>query len=358
MSTARRLFLHRFWKERGAEFKEYEVTGGLGLWPRRFESEPDAACALYDASACARLELIGADRTRFLQGLVTCDVAALEPGDGAYGFFLGNKGQILADAVVLCLEDRLWLELPPGLEEEMTAHLRKYVVADRVEVQALDEMIPLCLLGREAGALLAGELRVDDPPEHLFDPEPPAGALFCHTLADFSGTQLHVARDPRYGEPAWLLYISASIVSLVAEDLLALPGIGLRGFDAVEDQRIRAGLPRFGPDIAPGMLPQEVQMPGVSHLEAAIDYEKGCYLGQEVVARLHYRGQVNKQLRLLEFEPGTVLQSGEAVVQGDKSLGALKSAGSSRALALLKRAALEQPEGLTVNGVPVQIPVD
>src|SRR5690349_19187176 len=90
--------------------------------------------ALVDPPARDLLEVAGADRLRFLNGLVTCEVKGLAVGAGRYGFFTDLKGRVLADVVVLALEDRLLLALPAGSGPAMAAHLRKYVIADRVEV--------------------------------------------------------------------------------------------------------------------------------------------------------------------------------------------------------------------------------
>src|SRR5262245_35473033 len=92
-------------------------------------------CGLASRVPVGRLELLGADRLRFLNAYVTCDVKGLAPGEGAYGFFTNPKGGILSDTVVLAQEDRLWLQLPAGQEDAMAAHLRKYVLADRVELR-------------------------------------------------------------------------------------------------------------------------------------------------------------------------------------------------------------------------------
>src|SRR5258708_18554610 len=87
-------------------------------------------CGLADGSWTGRLELLGADRHRFLNAYVTCEVKGLAPGEGAYGFLTNPKGGILSDIVVLVHTDRLWLQLPAGQEEIISAHLRKYILAD------------------------------------------------------------------------------------------------------------------------------------------------------------------------------------------------------------------------------------
>ena len=109
-----------------------------------------------------RLEILGADRHRFLNAYVTCDVQALQPGEGAYGFLTNPQGRILSDLVATAHEDRLWLRLPPGQEEAVAKHLGKYILADRVEIRPLEDMLPITLIGPGATAALGG---AELPPE-------------------------------------------------------------------------------------------------------------------------------------------------------------------------------------------------
>src|SRR6185295_15875529 len=111
----------------------FEALDGGVLVPARYGSVAEEyralreGCGLADRSWMARLELRGADRLRFLNAYVTCDVKALAPGEGAYGFFTNPQGRILSDVAVLAQEDRLWLHLPPGQDEAVASHLRKYI---------------------------------------------------------------------------------------------------------------------------------------------------------------------------------------------------------------------------------------
>lgn len=265
------------------------LTGGVGL---------------VDLSWKDRLELTGADRARFLHGLVSCDVKGLAPGQGAYGFVTSHQGRILADVVVLAFEDRLWLELPPGRSAEIAAHLGKYVLADRVEILALEDMLPVTLAGPGAGALareLAGEVELP---------------VWGHARVMARGTEVELLRRGRLGVDAWTLWVSASIAEPLVEDLLELgEGKAPRpvGFAALEAQRVERGMPRFGIDFGPDNFPQE------TGADEAVSYTKGCYLGQEVVARIHYRGGVQKALRGLVFD-------GPAARGGDSERAALRGA--------------------------------
>ena len=250
-------------------------------------------CGLADLSWAGRLEVLGADRLRFLNAYVTCEVKSLAPGDGAYGFFTNPKGGILSDAVVLAHEDRLWLLVGEGQEEAIANHLRKYILADRVEVRGLADMTPLCLVGPRATEALGGaEL-------------PPPGD-WRHRRSMVHGTEVELQRAGRMGAEAWMLWVSASIAGALSEQLLEVPGVEEVGSEALEVLRVEAGIPRFGRDFGPENFPQE------TGAEEAVSYTKGCYLGQEVVARIHYRGGVQKTLRGLVFEtaapaPGTPL---------------------------------------------------
>ena len=252
-------------------------------------------CALVDRPGVDRLEILGADRLRFLNAYVTCEVKTLAAGQGAYGFLTSPQGRILADLVALAHGDRLWLELPPGTGEEVAKHLRKYILADRVEIRSLDDMLPLRLIGPRTAAVLAGA-----------GAGLPAGE-WSHLRTKVHGTEVTLQRSGRLGAEGFTLWVSASIAGPVVADLLAGPEVTPAGAEALEVLRAEAGIPRFGRDFGPENFPQET---GAE--EAAVSYTKGCYLGQEVVARIHYRGAVQKTLRGLVFDepapaPGTPL---------------------------------------------------
>jgi folate-binding protein YgfZ len=251
-------------------------------------------CGLADRSWMDRVEIVGADRLRFLNAYVTCDVKALAPGEGAYGFLTNPQGRILSDLVAMAHADRLWLLLPPDQEEAVTKHLQKYILADRVEVRPLGDMQPITLIGPGAAAALG-------------DAELPPPGDWRHARSKVHGTEVALQRSGRLGAEAYTLWVSASIAGLLIERLLEEPGVTRVGFEALELLRTEAGIPSFGRDFGPENFPQET---GAE--EAAVSYTKGCYLGQEVVARIHYRGGVQKSLRGLVFDgappaPGTPL---------------------------------------------------
>ena len=336
-----RLPLYPLHQRLGARMAALDGVEAVADYGRREEERRAIrqGVALVDRSFVGRLELLGADRHRFLNGLVTCDVKGLSPGRGAYGFFPGVQGKILADALVLALPDRLWLELPPGHGKAIADHLGKYLIADRVEVVPLADMLPLSLVGPGAEAVLAAHAEL------------PAGR-FDHLRAMVLGVEVCLVRGPVAGRPGFTLWASASVAGSLAQELLALPGVLPAGFDALERARVEAGWPAFGADFGPDHFPQESGLE-----ELAVSYTKGCYLGQEVIARIHYRGKANRAARRLLFEGDEPPPRGSRLLANGEEVGVLGSAaaapeGSSQALgiAVIHRKANEPGTRLEVEG--------
>jgi folate-binding protein YgfZ len=269
-------------------------------------------CAVVDRSAAGRIELLGADRQRFANAYLTCEVKGLVPGSGAYGFLTSGQGRILSDAVALVQEDRLWLEVGAGQAAPMMEHLKKFILADRVEVRSLDDMLPVSLTGPRAAEVLGAAEELPAEP-------------WAHVRRMVLGTEVRLQR----GGPgvAWdyTLWVPASIAEHLIESLLEQDGVLEAGAEALEILRVEKGLPRFGTEYGAENFPQE------TGLDAAVSYTKGCYLGQEVVARIHYRGGVQKVLRGLVFE-GEAPAPGAALLAEGREAGTVASVVHSPAL--------------------------
>jgi aminomethyltransferase len=330
-APARPLPLEAWHRARGARFETRRGHrlpidyGDPGAEARALRT----AFGLLDRSEIARLELIGADRRRFLNGLVTVDVAGLDTGAGVWGFATGPKGQVLADVVVHSLVDRLWLELPFGGEGDLRRHLERYVVADRVEVLSLQEMLPLTLAGPGCDAALerAGA-------------RAPAAA-WGNARALLFDCQVELSRHQRLGVPAVTVWTPSAIADEVADRLVGEVAAVPVGDEAAEALRIEAGLGRWGVDFGAENLPQEIDA------EGAVDFKKGCYLGQEVVARLHYRGQAPRLLRSLALPRAVASRVGVEVRFEGRAAGRLTSEAPSHrgdravGVAVLQRRACE-----------------
>lgn len=330
--------LHLFHQQRGATFGgwgESETVEHYGDWQDEVRRLGTGA-GLFDRSAVGRLELVGKDRQRFLHGLVTCDVLSMTPGQAVYGFFTTGQGKILADVWVLALEDRLWLELPAGKVDAIAAHLKKYIIADKVEVSPL-EAFPLTLLGPRAEAVLVGETALPSEPLRHFPTR----------LGGVAVTLLRRAASP---QPGFDLWVRAESAEALAQHLAGLPGVSLVGQRAFEQVRVEAGLPAFGVDFGEQHFPQE------SGLEAqAVSYTKGCYLGQEIVARIHYRGKANHLLTRLRFA-GPLPTPGARLLFEGQEVGRVGSAvfplsgGDGIGLAVVHRKGGEPGTSLEVEG--------
>jgi folate-binding protein YgfZ len=341
-APARTLALEEQHRELGAALVEVEgvaIPLHYGSWEGEYEALR-RGCGWIDRSWGDRLELVGADRARFLHGLVTCQVERLEAGAGAYGFFTNVEGRILSDVVVLVHQDRLWLELPAGHGPTIEAHLRKYIVADRVEILPLDDMLPLVVAGPAIGDWL----------RHAGVSMP--ASRWGHGRVRIGGTEVHLSRQERAGVPAVTLWVSEALAAPVLDSMLALeaPPLIPVGHQAWETLRIEAGVPRCGLDFTAANFPQETD------IEEAVDFDKGCYLGQEVVARIHFRGGVNRHLRGLRFEGETAPAPGALLEYEGREVGVAHSVASSplmgcpAGLAVLHRRALASGTRLVVAG--------
>lgn len=348
--------LHRRLGARLAARGDVEVVAGYGR-PEAEERAMREGLALVDRSFVGRLELLGADRQRFLNGLLTCDVKALAPGEGAFGFFCQAQGKILAEVLVLALADRLWLELPPGRGKAIADHLGKYLIADRVEVLPLADMLPLSLLGPGVDAAL-GSL-APEAAETLCGELPPGRAR--NARASIAGIEVCAVRSALAGQAAVTLWTSASVAAPLFEELVGGSGAVPVGVDALERARVLSGRPAFGPDYGADHFPQET---GLEDL--AVSYTKGCYLGQEVVARIHYRGKANRAARRLVFSgplppaPGSPLrlpagaeeagETGEEVGRVGSAVPGADAAGRALGIAVVHRKGYEPGTRLEVAG--------
>jgi folate-binding protein YgfZ len=230
------------------------------------------------------LELTGSDRLRLLQGLVTADVSALAPGSAISGFFTTGQGRILADFRLLAGAESCWLVLPAGTGETMRTHLEKYRVASRVEISQVANRQLFELRGPRASeaAMAASKLLSAEDDQGTMWAE--GGRFFLLPKAFTPGEPPPLRSRPE----------GSSEVRRVSAA-------------AVEIDRVEKGELLFGVDFSGENFPQETGR------EADVSYSKGCYLGQEVVARIHYRGGVQRQPRGLRFTgeappaPGTEL---------------------------------------------------
>jgi folate-binding protein YgfZ len=251
-------------------------------------------CGLLDRSARGKLLIGGHEAAEYLQGQLTNDVEGLGASEGRYAALLDRKGHMQADMRVLRLaDDEIWLDTEPGALEAARRHLETYKIGREVEVADLTaERAILSLIGPGSIAI-AGTAALA---EHDCE-ETRVGGVECLLVGTRDGLDL----------------IAATAESERLREALLEAGAATVGPEAAEILRIESGTPRFGAEMGPETMPAEAGI-----VSAAVDFNKGCYIGQEPVARLHYKGRPNRHLRGLELsapaEPGTALRLGEREV--------------------------------------------
>lgn len=263
--------------------------------------------AWVDLSARQQLRVIGGDRVSFVQGMVTNDVEKLGVGASLYATMLTAKGSMVADLRVLKRDEDVVLDLEPGLAAPVKAFLGKYLISEDAEVQDASDLAVIGLLG-PAHAGLLGKL--------------PPGAQ-VGMLIGLHGTVVDVL-------------IHRDALDLVRAALAQTPQADA---DTLELLRVEAGAPRWGAELLETTIPLEAS------LDHALSYTKGCYIGQEVIARATHRGQMQKKLAglllgTLKPERGTELRRGEKKVGWVGTVVSSVKAGQNIALAYVHRDSL------------------
>jgi tRNA-modifying protein YgfZ len=296
-------------------------------------------CGLVDRSERGKLALTGAGAVEFLNGQVTNELIGMKPGKGCYAAFLTHKGKMLGDLRILAVGDDL--EGEPRellLDTERTAlqalfdMIRRFKVGYEVELHKRTlETSLLSLIGPNADeiAAKAAGLHGDDMPEREHD----------HRLVSLEQIPVRLVRTD-VGIDA---LFDSSAMAVVHGALETAGAVGVSE-TAAEIVRVERGRPRYGIDLDEGTIPQEA---GLN--ERAVSFTKGCYVGQETVARLYYRGKPNRYLRGLRLsepvEPGAELRLGERSV-GHVGSSVLSPTHGPIGLALVRR---EAEPGATVE---------
>jgi folate-binding protein YgfZ len=275
-------------------------------------------CGLLERAGRGVIAVTGPDGAEYLQGQLTNDVEALAPGEGQYAALLDRKGHMQSDVRVLRpAAEEILLDTEPGARAAVLRHLQMYSIGREVEVvDVSEERAVLSLIGPRA-VEIAGTAVL---PENFCE-SAAIGGVDCLAAGTREGVDLICAASDTARLREALLEAGAVEVSEAATEIL----------------RIESGVPRFGAEMNAETMPAEAGI-----VEQTVSFTKGCYIGQETVARLHYKGRPNRHLRGLklsgEAEPGALLRLGE------KEVGRLGSAGVSPAfgrigLAIVRREA-------------------
>lgn len=272
----------------------------------------------FDLSARLKLRLTGSDRVRFLNGQVTNDVRKANANLSMTACVLSAKGKMDALIFIGAGEDELLVDADPELKETLAARLDRYLIADDVAIEDVSKNFSLFHVTGESAPALPNDA--------------------------------HWRRGKRFGTAGWDLFVPAAEHErtrqlLAAEEPMFSP-------EEAERWRIEQGVPRWGRELTPQIIPVEANLAG-----DAIDYAKGCYIGQEVISRMKMSGQTNKRLCGLISVEGVALAPEMRLftIEGGKEVGRLTSAtrsdrlGKEIALGYVKRGANEIGTRLTAR---------
>ena len=292
--------------------------------------------ALIDLSCSGIFELKGDDRTRFLHGMVTNDIKSLTPGGGCHAAFLSPQGRMTADLHVFCAEDSLILTTEPAGRERLGPALRKYIIGDRsLLIDRSEELALLSLQGPKATELLASMLSQPLPLKLSYD----------HFEAMLRGAKTRICRVDRTRAGGYDFIVERQNLPLVWHLILESgknEGVQPVGFESFNVHRIEAGIPWYGLDMDEHTLPIEAGLE-----KDAISFNKGCYIGQESVARITYRGHVNRKLVGLSLSGNQPVSKGDKISKDGEEVGWVTSSAYSPnlkiaiALGYLRREVLE-----------------
>jgi folate-binding protein YgfZ len=315
--------LHHSLRAQFVELNDAEIVADYGDWLAEHDALRETA-GVIDLSFRSRICLAGADRARFLHGQVTNDVKKLQTGEGCYAAITTAKGKMESDLDIFALADELLLDFEPGLMEKISRRLERYIVAD--DVQIVDAAPHYGLLSVQGPKAEAVARALD-----LFV-EIPAKPFNSVKISDIVLGEIYLASQPRLGTNGYDLFVPNNSLGAVADKLVAAAKqIGGRavGWQAFETARIEAGIPRFGADMDETNIPLECGIE--SH---TVSYNKGCYIGQEVINRIHSVGHVTRELRGLRLADDlkSLPVRGDKLFHTSKEIGYLTSAVKSPSL--------------------------
>ncbi|MGA7523923.1 MAG: folate-binding protein [Acidobacteriaceae bacterium] len=294
------------------------------------------SAGVFDLGYRTFLRATGKDRVRWLNGMITQTVKGLGPGQTGYTLVLSPQGRIQGDGDVLFYEDHLELATDRSQVERLLGHLRRFIIMDDVQLQELDATrTVLGIAGPRAAAILA-QLGATAPEPGMF------------AATQLAGVEVTVVAGYGPVAPRFEIQVPAEQVLTVWNALLAA-GAAACGTEALEKLRVLEGVAAFDVDFSDKQLPQE------TNLFRALNFTKGCYIGQETVERIRSRASLHRALRQFELQGSTPamgtgvkleLRAGEAAVGELTSVARIELPGWSKTLALgiARTEALERSE--------------
>ncbi|MFZ0807830.1 MAG: folate-binding protein [Candidatus Sulfotelmatobacter sp.] len=307
-------------------------------------------CGVYDLGFRAKLSLTGSDRVRWLNGMVTNNIRDLAVGSGIYAFLLNPQGHILGDLYAYNRGESIVVDTDQSQVERILATFDHYIIMDDVEVANLGErMTALGISGLRAGQVLrdAGIQIPETHPLQIFD---------ATCTCDCECVKCTAVRGDDLDLEHYQLWLEPKDVRKTWDALVA-HGATPVGYDALELYRISIGVPLYGVDIRERELPQETEQ------ARALNFNKGCYIGQEIVERIRSRGAVHRKFSGFMAEGAGAIAPGMKIVAAEKEVGEITSAatlqvpGGDRTIALgyLRRELSVPGREVTIGGAKASV---
>jgi folate-binding protein YgfZ len=268
-------------------------------------------CGVYDLGFRAKISLTGSDRVRWLNGMTTNNIRDLSVGQGVYAFLLNPQGHILGDIVAYNRGDSIAIDTDSGQVEKILATFHHFIIMDDVEVANLSEQLTaLGVAGPKSREVLAAAGYVIPEMQPL-----------QVKAATWQGMECTLVRGEDPEHDSYEIWLAPESVRVLWDALVAARATPV-GSEALELQRIVSGIPRYGVDIRERDLPQETEQ------ARALNFNKGCYVGQEIVERIRSRGAVHRKFTGFVSNGIGQIAVGTKIVAGEKEVGEITSAAS------------------------------
>jgi folate-binding protein YgfZ len=324
---------------RMGEYSEVETALSFGGVDREFR-ELRSGCAVYDLGWRAKVMVSGTDRVRWMNGMVTNNIKNLPVNRGNYNFVLNPQGRILGDLYAYNRGEYLLIDTERSQLESLLTLLRRYIIMDKVELMdKSSELSAIGVQGAKAAEVL-NAIGIDEP------------GLEPMQLADliWKGTTITLTRMASDESVTYEIWASAETLSLLWRAVVEAGAVPV-GSDAIEKFRVMIAFPKYGIDIRDRDLPQET---GQNH---ALNFTKGCYIGQEIVERIRSRGNVHRAFTKLRLA-GEIASVGSKLQADGKDVGEITSVNriptengeETIALGYVRREAVESGAKITYPG--------
>jgi len=309
-------------KELGGIFLE----GNLSQIPNYYDNPDNEiihirnSSGIVDLSGRGKLTISGKDHLKLLQGMLTNDMVKLEVGKGNHAVALTVKGRMLADMRAFKFPDFMLFDTEPGLQTVLAEHLKKFKLSYKADIKdSTNDYLHFHICGPKSTDFVESEFQLSFSEFSEYD----------YKIIHINNAEIFLIKINRTGETGFDLITESGEAGKLFRDLLSkgeVAGLKPFGINALNTMRIEAGIPLFGIDMDDSTIPIE------AGLWDALDFEKGCYIGQEVIARIKWRGRVNWHLTGLETTDNAVFAVGSKIFNGDKEIGRITSATFSKTL--------------------------